>query len=66
MRSPKQLWVICTECGDRWVMTCHSEFGFIVPESESCSDCGGDIEITEEEYEPGEDKDTEREVPFDL
>jgi hypothetical protein len=44
----KPYWVECTECHDSWVMYCFDEFGFIVPESESCSDCGGNIEIGDE------------------
>lgn len=62
----RYFWAICTECGDTWAQPCIVEHGMIVPESESCADCGGDIELTEDEYTPGEDRESERETPFDF
>lgn len=51
----RYFWSKCLECGDEWVAPCFVEFGMIVPESESCSDCGGDIEIEEDgEWIPSE------------
>lgn len=59
MSKLRYFWAYCTDCGDRWVAPCWIEHWMIVPESESCSDCGGDIEITEDEYTPGEHKERE-------
>ena len=64
----KHFWVTCLECGDAWVAAFIAEHGMFVPVDkfgESCTDCGGEIEI-DTEYEPGEEKESEREIPFDF
>lgn len=64
----KHFWVTCVECSDCWVAGFLSDFGMLVAVDkfgESCTDCGGEVEI-QEEYEQGAEKEYEREVDFDF
>jgi hypothetical protein len=52
----------CPECDEHWYQPCFEEHGCVVPEEESCNDCGSTIEIdTEDEYTPAERWADERE-----
>jgi hypothetical protein len=64
----KHFYLTCTLCGDTWVSGFISEHGLLVAvdeTGESCTDCGGDVEIGDE-YERGDDREYEREEHFDF
>lgn len=54
----KHFWVTCQECGDAWVAAFIAEHGMLVAVDkfgESCTDCGGDVEIDSEYDGPNDD-----------